>query len=64
MGKVLDIDGCPISLSPTGFKINMRIGKDSGKDHGSRFVDLSPKEAKILAYHLLLHAERMESKKQ
>jgi len=62
MGKVLDIDGCPISLSPTGSKISMRIGKESGKGHGSRLVDMSPKEAKILAYQLLLLAERMESK--
>ena len=61
-GKRLDIDGGPISLSSTGFLIRLRIGKEDGKGHGSRLADLSPKVSKILAYHLLLLAEKMESK--
>ncbi len=64
MRNVLEDPIDPVFLEPwSDGRIALRIGKQSGKDHGSRMRLLTPSEARILAYALLAEAERTEAKK-
>jgi hypothetical protein len=42
--------------------MTLRIGRDIGKGHGGRTRNLTPTQARLLAYALLSHAELLESR--
>ena len=55
--------GGPISLERVlPGRLTIRIGKHSGKDHGSRTADLTPAQARLLAYALLAEGEALGPK--
>jgi len=61
MDRILDAERGPIFVGSTFTgKIGLRIGKLRGKDHGAREIDLTPAQARIVAYSLLVAAERID----
>jgi len=64
MSRVIDSDGTrghgPVFVSKSYRRIELRIGEPGS---GSRKTSITPSEARLLAYTLLVEAERQDSSK-
>lgn len=59
MEKLFEVSGVPVSVTSIPEKVTLQVGRHNVRGHGiRRAVEMTPSQARILAYRLLELAER------